>query len=88
MMQIEKIRYRDWNTAYRCVHNSVELIVVTEIGPRVLCFRHAGGDNILFEDTASLTIEPPNRIFLIMYGPMTELGSNSRRKWLEDDFDN
>lgn len=52
MMKIEKIRYRDWNTAYRCVHNSVELTVVTEIGPRVLCFRHTDGDNILFEDTS------------------------------------
>jgi hypothetical protein len=51
MMQIEKIKYGNWNTAYRCVHNSVELIVVTEIGPRILCFRYAGGDNILYEDT-------------------------------------
>jgi len=55
VMQIEKISYNDWNTAYRCVRNSVELIVVTEIGPRVLCFRHIDGENILFEDTTGWT---------------------------------
>ncbi len=50
-MDIERIKYCDWNTAYRCVNNSVELIVVTDIGPRILSFRHANDDNILFEDT-------------------------------------
>ena len=49
-MKIERVEYRDWPEAYRCTVGSVELVVVTAIGPRILSLRLAGGTNLLFED--------------------------------------
>lgn len=48
-MKIDKIVYGGWEGAYRLEHNGMEMIVVTEIGPRIMSFRLSGGSNILFD---------------------------------------
>jgi hypothetical protein len=49
-MLIEQTHYRHWSGAYRCVAGQSELIVVAEIGPRIMSLRHGGGENFLYED--------------------------------------
>lgn len=55
-MKIEKVTYGPWREAYRCVYNSLEMVVVTEIGPRIMSFKMMGGTNILFEDTVGISL--------------------------------
>lgn len=54
-MNIEKINYGAWSEAYRCTAGNAELIVVTQIGPRILSLRVGNGPNILFEDDGGIT---------------------------------
>ena len=49
-MRIEPITYRHWSEAYRCSTSTAELIVVTQIGPRILCLRWHESPNLLYED--------------------------------------
>lgn len=49
-MKIERITHGQWGQAYRLTHNDMEMIVVTEIGPRIMSFRLDGGQNVLYED--------------------------------------
>ncbi|MCL5269907.1 MAG: hypothetical protein M1457_04975 [bacterium] len=55
-MKIEQTAFGPWKGAWRLEHEGVEMIVVTEVGPRILSLRLAGEDNILFDDSrGSLT---------------------------------
>ena len=49
-MSFEKVAYGPWKDAWRCVSGEVEMIVLTEVGPRIISLCLAGGPNILFED--------------------------------------
>ena len=53
-MNIEKTSYKGWTEAYRITLGEAEMIVVTEIGPRILSLTLAGGENLLFEDPDTL----------------------------------
>lgn len=46
---VEKIPYRGWNTAWRLSNGTVELIVVTDVGPRIVHYGFCGAENILHE---------------------------------------
>lgn len=48
-MKIEQIAYGNWGDALSLVNNDMELVVVTEIGPRIMSFKKGDGPNVLFE---------------------------------------
>jgi len=49
-LQIEKTEFLDWHEAYRLRLGPAEMVVVTEIGPRILSLSVGGGPNLLFVD--------------------------------------
>lgn len=57
MLRIEKENYKGWPNCYRLSNDSVELIAVTDIGPRILRFGFVGGENQFAEvvETLGLT---------------------------------
>ena len=55
-MNIQPIHYRHWSKAYRCTAGAAELIVITDIGPRILSLRWHGGTNLLYEDGAGFGV--------------------------------
>jgi hypothetical protein len=48
-VKIEKAAYRGWPNCYRLSNGEVELIVTTDIGPRVMRYGFVGGQNLLKE---------------------------------------
>jgi len=46
---LERISYRQWENAYRISNASVELVVLADVGPRVISYRFIGGENIFHE---------------------------------------
>jgi hypothetical protein len=54
---VERISYRGWNNVYRISNATVELLVLADVGPRVISYRFAGGENIFHEvaEQAGLT---------------------------------
>lgn len=55
-MQIERVTHHGWSDAYRCTAGAVELVVVTQIGPRILSLRRRGGTNLLYEDDTAFAV--------------------------------
>jgi hypothetical protein len=49
-LQIEPTAFRGWREAYRLRLGDVEMVVVTEVGPRVLYLSVGDGPNLLFVD--------------------------------------
>ena len=48
-VKIEKVPYRGWPNCYRMSNGEVELIAVTDIGPRIIRYAFIGGKNIFKE---------------------------------------
>jgi hypothetical protein len=46
--QIVRQDYRGWSNTYRLTNGVVEAQVVTDVGPRIIDFRPAGGENVLY----------------------------------------
>jgi hypothetical protein len=46
---VERISYRGWNNAWRLANGTVELIVLADVGPRIVYYGFCGAGNILFE---------------------------------------
>ena len=46
---LERIRYSGWQNAYRLSNGTVELIVLTDVGPRIIFFGFSGGENELHQ---------------------------------------
>lgn len=46
---VEKISYRGWNNAWRLSNGTVELVVLADVGPRVVRYGFCGDENILCE---------------------------------------
>jgi hypothetical protein len=49
-LQIEQTEFLGWRGAYRLRLGDAEMVVVTEIGPRILSLSVGGGPNLLFVD--------------------------------------
>ena len=49
-LHIERTEFRGWREAYRLRLGQAEMVVVTEVGPRVLSLSAGGGANLLFVD--------------------------------------
>src|SRR6202521_3250822 len=48
-VKIEKTRYRGWPNCYRISNGEVDLIVTTDVGPRVIRYGFVGGQNVFKE---------------------------------------
>ena len=59
-VQIEKTPYQGWPNCYRIANEEVELIVTSDIGPRIMRFAFLGGQNLFkeYEETLGGTGEP------------------------------
>jgi hypothetical protein len=53
----DRISYRGWENAYRISNGTVELVVLADVGPRVISYSFVGGENIFHEvaEQAGLT---------------------------------
>jgi hypothetical protein len=47
---IEKVAYDGWNNCIRMSNGKVELVITTDVGPRIIRFAFVGGDNVFSED--------------------------------------
>jgi hypothetical protein len=59
-VHIEKISYQGWPNCYRISNGVVELVITSDIGPRIMRFGFAGGQNLFkeYEDQLGGTGEP------------------------------
>ena len=53
-VKIEKTAYAGWPNCYRVTNGEVELIVTTDVGPRVIRYGFVGGQNIFKEFTPQM----------------------------------
>lgn len=56
MMKVEQCRYGRWSAAYRCSVGACEMIVVADVGPRILSLRQEDGPNLLHDDTTGFGV--------------------------------
>ncbi len=59
-VKIEKTNYKGWPNCYRITNGEVELIVTSDIGPRIMRYAFVGGQNLLkeFAETLGKSGEP------------------------------
>src|SRR5229473_7107353 len=48
-VKIEKIQYRGWPNCYRISNGEVDLVVTTDVGPRIIRYGFSGGPNVFKE---------------------------------------
>ncbi len=53
-VKIDKTNYKGWANSYRITNGEVQLIVTSEIGPRIIRYGFAGGQNLFWEDSKTL----------------------------------
>jgi hypothetical protein len=53
-VRVEKTAYQGWPNCYRVTNGEIELIVTSDIGPRIMRIGFPGGQNFLFEEPQSL----------------------------------
>ncbi len=54
MLNVERVAYQGWPNCYRLSNGEIELIVTTDVGPRVIRCGFVGGPNEFYEDPATL----------------------------------
>ena len=55
--KIEKVSYGGWANCYRLTNGKVELIVTTDVGPRVIRYGFVGGQNYLSSSPVSSALQ-------------------------------
>ena len=53
-VKIEKIDYKGWPNSYRMSNGEVELVITSDIGPRIMRYAFVGGQNVFKEFEATL----------------------------------
>ncbi|MGE5568156.1 MAG: hypothetical protein ACM3S5_03875 [Rhodospirillales bacterium] len=53
-VRIEKINYKGWANSYRISNGEVELVVTSDVGPRIMRYAFIGGQNLFKEFTDQL----------------------------------
>src|SRR5713226_7654640 len=53
-VKIDKTPYKGWPNSYRVSNGEVELVVTSDIGPRVIRYGFAGGQNLFWNDPKTL----------------------------------
>ncbi|HTS56166.1 MAG TPA: hypothetical protein VMH03_01375 [Terriglobales bacterium] len=46
---LERFSYRGWNNAYKLSNGVVELVIIADVGPRIVFFGFRNGENVLHE---------------------------------------
>lgn len=77
-MQIDKISYGGWPNCYRLSNGVVELILTSDIGPRVIRFGFVGGQN-LFKEFAEQMGGSGEKTWQIRGGHRVWIGPEDRR---------
>ena len=59
-VKIEKTDYKGWPNSYRISNGEVELVITSDIGPRIMRYAFVGGQNVFkeFEETLGKSGEP------------------------------
>jgi hypothetical protein len=59
-VKIEKINYQGWPNSYRVTNGEVELVITSDIGPRIMRYGFVGGQNMFkeFKETLGKSGEP------------------------------
>jgi hypothetical protein len=62
---IERITYRGWNNAYKLSNGTVQVIVLADVGPRIICYAFENSENIFHEvaSDAGITAAPDFRLY-------------------------
>ena len=65
MIRIEKRNYRGWPNPYFFANGSVELVVLADVGPRVVRYAFTGGENQFheFENQSGLCVGDEFRLY-------------------------
>src|SRR5690349_18597412 len=93
MLNVEKTNFHGWSNSVRLSNGRVELIVTTDVGPRIIHFGFAGGENELatFPDMLGKTGESEWRVYgghRLWHAPedrtRTYVPDNSPVKWEQD----
>ena len=45
MVEITKLKYKEWDNSYRITNKKVEIIVLSDVGPRIIRYGFLGGMN-------------------------------------------
>src|SRR6476646_2596611 len=53
-VKIEKINFKGWPNSYRMTNGEVELVVTGDIGPRIIRYGFAGGQNLFKEFSSQI----------------------------------
>ena len=53
-VKVQKVAWKGWPNCYRVSNGEVELIVTSDVGPRVMSYSFVGGKNVLKEFTDQL----------------------------------
>jgi hypothetical protein len=48
-VKVEKMEYKGWRNCYRVTNGEIELVVTSDVGPRVMRFGFVGGQNLFKE---------------------------------------
>jgi len=51
MMKTEPIHYKGWKDCIRITNDVIEMIVTTQVGPRIVRFGFVGGENLFYENS-------------------------------------
>jgi hypothetical protein len=51
---MERVEYRGWKNCWRISDGAVDLVVTTDVGPRIIRFGFTGGDNMFHESPSDL----------------------------------
>lgn len=54
MVKVEKTTYKEYGNCCRITNGKFEIIVTTDLGPRVIFYGKCGGENIMYEDHEDL----------------------------------
>lgn len=46
---IERITYRGWNNAYKLSNGTAQIVVLADVGPRIICYGFENSENVLHE---------------------------------------
>ncbi len=57
MTTVKKVKYAGWENCYKIENNQVQVIITSEVGPRIINYSFIGKENHMkiFDDTAGLT---------------------------------
>jgi hypothetical protein len=53
-VRVEKVAYHGWPNCYRLSNGTVELVVTSDVGPRIIRYGFPGGENEFMEEAAQL----------------------------------